>query len=40
MTPLELLAILVLAGAIVVLLYYYMQDTRNESFARARSVYY
>lgn len=38
MTPLELLAILVLAGAIVVLLYYYMQDTRNPSFSRARSV--
>jgi archaellum component FlaC len=38
MTPLELLAILVLAGAIVVLLYYYMQDSRNPSFARARSV--
>jgi archaellum component FlaC len=37
MTPLELLAILVLAGAIVVLLYYYMQDTRNSSFVRARS---
>ncbi|HEX7467997.1 MAG TPA: hypothetical protein VF324_05350 [Methanobacterium sp.] len=38
MTPLELLAILVLAGAIVVLLYYYMQDSRNTSFARAKSV--
>jgi hypothetical protein len=38
MTPLELLAILVLAGAIVVLLYYYMQDSRNASFARAKSV--
>jgi archaellum component FlaC len=38
MTPLELLAILVLAGAIVVLLYYYMQDTRNQSLIRARSV--
>jgi hypothetical protein len=38
MTPLELLAILVLAGAIVVLLYYYMQDTRNPTFSRARSV--
>lgn len=37
MTPLELLAILILAGAIVVLLYYYMQDTRNSSFVRARS---
>ena len=38
MTPLELLAILVLAGAIVVLLYFYMQDNRNLSFAKARSV--
>jgi hypothetical protein len=38
MTPLELLAILVIAGAIVVLLYFYMQDTRNLSFAKARSV--
>jgi archaellum component FlaC len=38
MTPLELLAILVLAGAIVVLLYYYMQDTRNQSLLRARSI--
>jgi archaellum component FlaC len=39
MTALELLAILVLAGAIIVLLYYYMQDSRNASFARARSVF-
>jgi archaellum component FlaC len=38
MTPLELLAVLILAGAIVVLLYYYLQDTRNPSFSRARSV--
>ena len=38
MTPLELLAILILAGAIVVLLYFYMQDNRNLSFAKARSV--
>jgi hypothetical protein len=38
MTALELLAILVLAGAIVVLLYYYMQDTRNQSLLRARSI--
>jgi SMC interacting uncharacterized protein involved in chromosome segregation len=37
MTPLELLAILVLAGAIVVLLYYYMFDTRNASLVRART---
>ncbi|WP_048191824.1 hypothetical protein [Methanobacterium sp. SMA-27] len=38
MTPLELLAVLILAGAIVILLYYYLQDTRNPSFSRARSV--
>lgn len=38
MTPLELLAILVIAGAIIVLLYFYMKDTRNLSFSRARSV--
>jgi hypothetical protein len=38
MTALELLAILVLAGAIVVLLYYYMQDTRNQSLIRARTI--
>lgn len=38
MTPLELLAILVLAGAIVVLLYYYMLDNRSQSLIRARSV--
>lgn len=37
MTPLELLAVLVLAGAIVVLLYYYLQDTNNQSLSRARS---
>lgn len=38
MTALELLAILVLAGAIVILLYYYMQDTRNQSLIRARTI--
>ena len=38
MTPMELLAVLVLAGAIVVLLYYYMLDNRNASFLKARSV--
>jgi hypothetical protein len=38
MTPLELLAILILAGAIVILVYFYMQDSRNLSFSRARSV--
>ncbi len=37
MTPLELLAIIVLAGAIVVLLYYYMLDTRNASLVKART---
>ena len=38
MTPLELLAILIIAGAIVVLLYFYMQDTKNLSFSKARSI--
>ena len=38
MTPLELLAILILAGAIVVLLYYYMLDNRSQSLIRARSI--
>ncbi len=38
MTPLELLVILVLAGAIIVLLYFYLQDTQNTSLLRARSV--
>lgn len=38
MTPLELLAVLILAGAIVILLYYYLQDNRNPSFSRARAV--
>ena len=38
MTPLELLAILVIAGAIVILVYFYMQDKRNLSFSKARSV--
>lgn len=38
MTALELLAILVLAGAIVVLIYYYMQDSRNQSIIRARTI--
>jgi archaellum component FlaC len=37
MTPLELLAVLVLAGAIVVLLYFYLQDNQNRSLSRARS---
>ena len=38
MTPLELLAILVIAGAIVILVYFYMQDKRNLSFSKAHSV--
>jgi len=38
MTPIELLVILVLAGAIVILLYFYMQDNRNLSFTNARAV--
>ena len=38
MTPMELLAVLVLAGAIIILLYYYMLDSRNESFLKARSM--
>jgi archaellum component FlaC len=37
MTPLELLAILVIAGAVVVLFYFYMQENGNLSFSRARS---
>lgn len=38
MTALELLVILILAGAIVILLYFYMQDARNLSFSNIRSV--
>ena len=38
MTPLELLAVLILAGAIIILLYYYLQDTRNPTLSRARTV--
>ncbi len=37
MEPLELFAILVLAGAIVVLLYYYLQETKVNSLADVRS---
>ncbi len=37
MTPLEVFAILVLAGAVVVLLYYYLQDNRNLDLSRVRS---
>ena len=38
MTPLELLAVLILAGAIVVLIYYYLEDHGNRSFSQVRSV--
>jgi hypothetical protein len=38
MTPLELLAVLVLAGAIVVLIYYYLEDQGNRSFSMVRTV--
>ena len=38
MTALELLVILVLAGAIVILIYFYMQNSRNLSFSNIRSV--
>jgi hypothetical protein len=38
MTPLELLAVLVLAGAIVVLIYFFLKDNENRSLSRARSV--
>ena len=38
MTPLELLVTLVLSGAIVILIYFYMQDTGNLSFSNLRSV--
>lgn len=37
MGPLELFAILVLAGAIVVLLYYYLQETKGDSLVGVRS---
>jgi hypothetical protein len=36
MTPLEVFAVLVLAGAVVVLLYYYLQDNRNLNLGRVR----
>jgi len=36
MTPLEAFAILVLAGAVVVLFYYYLQDNRNLNLRRVR----
>jgi hypothetical protein len=37
MGPLELFAILVLAGAIIVLLYYYIQETKGASLVGVRS---
>jgi hypothetical protein len=37
MTPLEVFAILILAGAVVVLLYYYLQDRSNFNLGRVRS---
>jgi SMC interacting uncharacterized protein involved in chromosome segregation len=36
MTPLEVFAVLVLAGAVVVLLYYYLQDNRNLNLGHVR----
>ncbi len=40
MGPLELFAILVLAGAIIVLLYYYIQETKGASLVGVRSSIY
>lgn len=40
MGPLELFAILVLAGAIIVLLYYYIQETKGTSLGGVRSSIY
>ena len=37
MTPLEVFAILVLAGAVVVLLYYYLQDNSKINLSRVKS---
>lgn len=37
MTPLEVFAILVLAGAVVILLYYYLQDNRTVNFSRMKN---
>ncbi len=37
MTPLEVFAILVLAGAIVILLYYYLQDNRKFNLGQMKS---
>jgi len=38
MTALELLLVLILAGVIIVLLYFYLQDNRGQTFTRARSI--
>ena len=40
MDPISLLAILVLAGAIVVLLYYYLQNSSNASVGKFKSQVY
>ena len=40
MEPLALFAILVLAGAIIILLYYYIQDTKGASLVGVRSSIY
>jgi hypothetical protein len=40
MGPLELFAILVLAGAIIVLLYYYLQETNGASLTGVKSSIY
>ena len=40
MEALALFAILVLAGAIIVLLYYYLQDVRNSPFSRLQTQTY
>lgn len=37
MTPLEVFAILVLAGAVIVLLYYYLQDNSKINLSRVKS---
>ena len=37
MTPLEVFAILVLVGAVIVLLYYYLQDNRNLNLGRMKN---
>lgn len=37
MTPLEIFAIMVLVGAVIVLLYYYLQDNRNLNLGRMKN---